>query len=121
MYLYFFERILRAASGGPTLTLPYWNYAKATPMARALPAPFRTPTTGNPLFVAQRNPPINTGAFLPSSAVSTTVALGTPLHRPSWQQQQFWRANGGGAHSFYEPAWAGREPTARCGARAGGG
>jgi tyrosinase len=77
MYIYFFERILRAASGNPNLTLPYWNYSKATPTARALPAPFRTPTTGNPLFVAQRNPPINTGALLPSSAVSTTVALAT--------------------------------------------
>jgi tyrosinase len=77
MYLYFLERILRAASGTPTLTVPYWNYSKATPTARALPAPFRTPTTGNPLFVAQRNPPINTGALLPPSAVSTTVALGT--------------------------------------------
>src|SRR6266567_3804107 len=61
MYLYGFERILRAASGSPNLTVPYWNYAKATPTARALPAPFRTPTTGNPLFVAQRNPPLNTG------------------------------------------------------------
>lgn len=77
MYLYFFERILRAASGDPNLTLPYWNYSKATPTARALPAPFRTPTTGNPLFVAQRNPPINTGSLLPPSAVSTTAALGT--------------------------------------------
>ena len=77
MYIYFFERILRVASGNPNLTLPYWNYAKATPTARALPAPFRTPTTGNPLFVAQRNPPMNTGALLPASAVSTTVAMGT--------------------------------------------
>ena len=26
MYCYFFERILRAKSGDPALTLPYWNY-----------------------------------------------------------------------------------------------
>src|SRR5262245_37507823 len=26
MYLYYLERILRTASGDPTLTLPYWNY-----------------------------------------------------------------------------------------------
>ena len=42
MYLYFFERILRAASGDPNLTLPYWNYSKSM-AARALPLPFRTP------------------------------------------------------------------------------
>src|SRR5438094_441059 len=27
MYLYYFERILRAASGDSGLTLPYWNYS----------------------------------------------------------------------------------------------
>ncbi len=76
MYLYWLERILRAASGNPNLTLPYWNYSKST-TARALPAPFRTPTINNPLFVASRNPGINTGSLLPASAVSTTTALGT--------------------------------------------
>ena len=27
MYLYFFERIVRAASGDPDFALPYWDYA----------------------------------------------------------------------------------------------
>ncbi|HEX8210048.1 MAG TPA: tyrosinase family protein [Longimicrobium sp.] len=73
MYLYFFERILRAASGDPTLALPYWNYLPAT--ARALPAPFRTPVAGNPLYVAQRNTGINAGTTtLPDWAVSNAAA-----------------------------------------------
>jgi tyrosinase len=81
MYLHFFERILRAASGSPNLTLPYWNYSKNTPTARALPQPFRgqtigNPPTANPLFVAQRNPGLNTGALLPASAVQTGSAMG---------------------------------------------
>ena len=29
MYLYFFERIVRAASGDPNFALPYWDYAPA--------------------------------------------------------------------------------------------
>ena len=44
MYLYYFERILRAASGDANLTLPYWNYSDASdPNAPALPLPFRQP------------------------------------------------------------------------------
>jgi Common central domain of tyrosinase/Polyphenol oxidase middle domain len=74
MYIYWLERILRAASGNQNLTLPYWNYSK-NEAARALPAPFRTPTTGNPLFVANRASGINAGAKLAPSAVSVSGAL----------------------------------------------
>jgi hypothetical protein len=42
MHLYFFERILRAASGDPNLTLPYWDYSN--PAQRALPIAFRQPS-----------------------------------------------------------------------------
>jgi tyrosinase len=60
MYLYYFERILRQASGDPTLTLPYWDYSQAD--NRQLPLPFRQPATAsNPLFVSERNPGINEG------------------------------------------------------------
>jgi hypothetical protein len=70
MYIYFFERILRAASGDPNLTLPYWNYSD--PAQRALPVPFREPSgAANPLFVSQRNAGINAGAELLGSDVST--------------------------------------------------
>jgi hypothetical protein len=41
MYLYFFERILRKASGDPNFALPYWNYS--APVQSALPEPFRLP------------------------------------------------------------------------------
>jgi hypothetical protein len=76
MYIYFFERILRAVSGDPNLALPYWNYSD--PAQRALPVPFREPSgAANPLFVSQRNAGINAGAELLGSDVSTTQ-----MHRP---------------------------------------
>ena len=69
MYIYFFERILRAASGDPGLTLPYWNYSD--PAQRALPEPFREPAArSNPLYVMERNAGINEGALLPPAAVA---------------------------------------------------
>ncbi len=49
MYLYFFERILRAAANDPNLALPYWNWNDAS--QRALPQPFWQPQTGNSLFI----------------------------------------------------------------------
>jgi hypothetical protein len=49
MYLYFFERILRAASGDPNFALPYWNWNDST--QRALPQPFWSPATGNSLYI----------------------------------------------------------------------
>jgi plastocyanin len=65
MYLYWFERILRAASGDSSLTLPYWNYSDNL-AHRLLPDTFRTETdeTGalNPLFEPRRAPDINTGS-----------------------------------------------------------
>ena len=70
-YLYYFERILRAASGSPTLMLPFWNWTAD----RAVPAPFRSNTPGNSLFVSQRASGINGGALIPASAVSPTAAL----------------------------------------------
>jgi len=52
MYLYWFERIIRKMSGDPNWALPYWNYNAIS--QRTLPSVFRTPTTGNPLYVANR-------------------------------------------------------------------
>ncbi len=80
LYLCFFERILRAASGMPSLGLPYWNYSDSTdPFARQLPAPFRTPIgSSNPLYVASRNSALNSGGYLAPSAVSLTSVLPGP-------------------------------------------
>ena len=76
MYLYYFERILRAASGDPDLALPYWNYSDAS--QRALPLPFRDPADAtNPLYVANRQ--VNGGQLAPESATEFDRALGIIL------------------------------------------
>ena len=71
LFLYYFERILRAASGSASLTLPYWNWQAQ----RALPAPFVDMTVGNPLFTSHRSAAMNSGGLLPSSAVSTSASF----------------------------------------------
>jgi Common central domain of tyrosinase/Polyphenol oxidase middle domain len=84
MYLYFFERIVRAAvveAGGPAdWALPYWNYDQPFP-ANTLPRGFREPTlpdgTANPLFLAapRRAAGVANGGQLPSSVTSPAAAL----------------------------------------------
>lgn len=71
LFLYYFERILRAASGSSSLTLPYWNWQSQ----RELPAPFVDSTAGNPLFVTNRSAAMNSGGQLPSSSVSAATAF----------------------------------------------
>lgn len=75
MYLYFFERILRAASGDPSLTLPYWDYS--IPGRAALPASVRLPAdqNQNPLYWQNRNPFFNGGGALPPHIVETERTL----------------------------------------------
>ena len=74
MYLFYFERILRAASGSADLTLPYWDYSR--PDQRALPEPFRVPAeASNALFVRQRAAAANAGGELPESAVDAQESL----------------------------------------------
>ena len=68
MYVYFFERILRAKSGNANLTLPYWNYQANAVM----PPDWRSSTAGNPLYDASRNASINSGGSLPAS-ISTSI------------------------------------------------
>ncbi len=75
MYLYYFERILREASGSPSLTLPYWDYS--VPGQDALPAPFRFPTFNNALYEPQRNASINGGATMPPWVTSSFGAMQT--------------------------------------------
>jgi tyrosinase len=59
MYLYCFERIVQSHLGDDSWALPYWDYTKASDASRILPAPFRTPTDGNPLHVTERDRRIN--------------------------------------------------------------
>ncbi len=65
MYLYFFERILRAKSGNANLTLPYWNYQTNA----VLHPEYRNNTAGNPLFHV-RGASINSGGSLASSPMT---------------------------------------------------
>lgn len=68
MYCYFFERILRAKSGDPNLTLPYWNYQTNA----VLHADYRNSAASNPLYDGSRNASINGGGSLPAS-ISTSI------------------------------------------------
>jgi hypothetical protein len=78
MYGYWFERVIREASGDPNFTVPYWNYIN--PTARALPEAMRVPAgAANSLYVAKRNQDaggINNGARLPPSA---TAVIWNPM------------------------------------------
>lgn len=74
MYLYFFERILRAASGNQDLALPYWKWTDQ----RRLPRPFREPadSSTNPLYTPRRAAGMNNGTQeLPLSQVQTGTAM----------------------------------------------
>lgn len=64
VYLHFFERVLREASGDPKLALPFWDYGGTA--TRKLPASFREPkytpagagagaAVDNPLYAPHRN------------------------------------------------------------------
>jgi tyrosinase len=84
MYLYYFERIVRAAvveNGGPgDWALPYWNYCLGDKHA-FLPGPFQGPPHGQegPLYVASRDPRLNSGEEgMPTYVTSPVKAL----HRP---------------------------------------
>lgn len=74
MYLYYFERILRDASGDPSFALPYWNYSN--PDERALPEALRIPADdNNPLYVKTRNSGVNDGFEIPASATEYSAAF----------------------------------------------
>ncbi|WP_438003739.1 tyrosinase family protein [Sorangium sp. So ce321] len=75
MQLYWFERLLRAASGDPDLTVPYWDYTNTA--QTALPIAFREPAdASNPLYVNERNPLINLGYRLSPPIVN----FAAPFH-----------------------------------------
>ncbi len=58
MLLYYYERVLRWASGDDTLRLPYWDYTD--PSQVALPGGFQNAASS--LYDAKRDPDMNTGA-----------------------------------------------------------
>lgn len=72
MYLWFFERAISKLSGDANFALPFWDYTD--PTQRAIPSMYRTPTSGNVLFIPQRSATMNAGGQLPASAVNISVA-----------------------------------------------
>jgi tyrosinase len=82
MYLYYFERILRAAVrqaiGNPTydFSLPFWDYGNSS--FRDLPSPFRVPADpSNPLYVKERRGICNSAQqCVSASDASDTTAMG---------------------------------------------
>jgi tyrosinase len=75
MYLYFFEKIVRAASN-PGFDLPYWYYdnpSGPTDPILQLPAAFRN--SASPLYVSQRNSTMNRGGYLPMGDVMTNYSM----------------------------------------------
>jgi tyrosinase len=82
MYLYYFERILRAAVRqaihNPTYDfgLPFWDYEN--PSFHDLPSPFRVPAnSSNSLYIKERRAACNNGQqCVSASDASDTVAMG---------------------------------------------
>ena len=72
MEVYYFEQIVRAASGDPSFVLPYWNYLEKG--RGVLPDKFRD--TRSPLYNPDRRPPghpgtgVNEGEVVPSDEVN---------------------------------------------------
>ena len=80
MYMYYFEQVLRQASGDPTLTLPFWDYATDPKLPVALRATTYVNESGqtvpNPLRAAARRPNLNNGsAGLSANTVSSANAM----------------------------------------------
>jgi Common central domain of tyrosinase/Polyphenol oxidase middle domain/Protein of unknown function (DUF_B2219) len=95
MYIYFFDRILRAAAGDPELVLPYWNWTD--PAQRTLPAPFRQPAdSSNPLYIppTTSSTPGRPAAFDSGSA---SLGAGTVDYSVAFADTNFDSPTGSGA------------------------
>lgn len=87
MYVYYFEEIIRAVSGEPEFTLPYWNYSAGDATHGKLPPQFLNgadPVFG-PLFVSDRNALANNGEPIdkPRPGALNLDALKEPNYSPS--------------------------------------
>ena len=86
MYVYYFEQVLRQASGDPNLTLPYWDYQTNA----HIPAAYRAQTyvldgntVANPLYVANRQSDLNDGSeTLSDSVVAVSAAMSATSYLP---------------------------------------
>jgi hypothetical protein len=93
IYLYYFERIVRAVLNDGSFTMPYWNYTD--PASRVLPRAFRFPTnSSNPLYRKHRKAQVNQGHALDDGQ-------GTPsLLNLACLDQQNYRASDGTTQGF---------------------
>jgi hypothetical protein len=86
MYLFYFEKVLQAAAGDPSLRLPFWDYETDGHM----PPAYRSPTyvdngvtKPNPLYISNRQAQLNAGtAALSSSVTSTAGAMPASTYNP---------------------------------------
>ncbi len=77
-YLFYFERILRAAVGDPTLALPYWDWSD--PSTRAIPAPFWR----RYLYRVIRGPGIGPSSLVPDELVDRDFIVEPILDIPAF-------------------------------------
>ncbi len=72
MYLYFFERIMRKASGDSNFALPYWDWSKIE--GQSLPKTFRDgKDKNNSLYIPGRDETMNLGGLLAKAVVQNDV------------------------------------------------
>jgi len=66
MFVYFFESIIRKASGKPEFSLPYWNYSVSGTNHGVIPPQFTQSSdpTYKWLYKSNRNPGVNTGTAI---------------------------------------------------------
>lgn len=109
MYVYFFERILRAKSGNASLTLPYWDYQTNA----VIPPDWRNSAAGNPLYDGTRSGSLNSGGSLPASIM---VAINNALDLvPYYDFQTSLNGPHGSVHTtingnMYSPTTAAQDP-----------
>ena len=109
MYLYWFERIIRAKSGNSAFALPYWGYSPTG--TRNLPVHFRVPaSTSNVLYTVNRNAASNAGTNMASSLVDPGLALLELAFYDFQTQLEFTPHNG--VHTPGVQGWMGSVPTA---------
>jgi hypothetical protein len=123
MYLYFFERVLRKASGDPDFALPYWDYTNDTvdapdpaTSARKIPSIFVAPTLQtsggqipNPLFESRRT--AGFGSTVQLDPIDTNVdstLLSTIFNRSRtpWRRQFTDSSIARWAAHAWAPTWA---------------
>lgn len=108
MYVYYFERIVRKASGLPAFALPYWNYSDSS-AENSLPEAFRNPAgeATNALFRSARRPGINTGGGLPSAVTGTGAAMQETTAGPTAVRPGFYRQVESQPHNLVHVALGG--------------